>query len=285
MAINLGGNIGFRKIFGGGGSGTFGPGVTLGFNIPFGVNAVNVQDVGKGKNLTTKDNSITRIKAHAVGDGLYSRPTLFNLFITALPKGSDDPGQDAQFAKDWSYEKLKKIGFNCHQISIPSNNIATKPRKTYGLKREYAYDKLFEEITSSFYLSEKMDEYYFFENWQSLMYKPNQSIGWYNDYTSTIEIHQLSRNLSSASGNDLGIVCKFRLLDAYPKLISPLALDYSRTNDIQKFTVNWTFRDMIIETPNKENPYNNLWKDRDFLNKGKDFINEGESLFKDVVFL
>ena len=150
---------------------------------------------------------------------------------------------------------------------------------------EMNYDKLFEEITSSFYLSEKMDEYYFFENWQSLMYKPNQSIGWYNDYTSTIEIHQLSRNLSSASGNDLGIVCKFRLLDAYPKLISPLALDYSRTNDIQKFTVNWTFRDMIIETPNKENPYNNLWKDRDFLNKGKDFINEGESLFKDVVFL
>ena len=260
----IGGNIGFRKVFGGGGSGTFGPGVTLGFNIPFGVNAVNLPDVGKGR--TTPDNTINRVVSQAKNDGLYSRPTIYNIILTKPPN-----------LKGWSGDQLRKIGFNCHQISIPSSNIATKPLKTYGLKKEYAYAKLFEEITSSFYLSEQMDEYHFFESWQELMYAPDQSVGWYNDYVSTIEIHQLSRNVAQGGSNDLGVVCKFTLVDAYPKLVSALALDYSRSNDIQKFTVNWTFRDMVIEPQVSRRTSGNLFRDFSNLNP----LEKSFKLFRD----
>jgi len=260
----IGGNIGFRKVFGGGGSGTFGPGVTLGFNIPFGVNAVNLPDVGRGR--TTPDNTINRIKSQAVNGGLYSRPTLYNIIMTKPPK-----------LKGWSGDQLRAIGFNCHQVAIPSNNIATKPIKTYGLKKEYAYNKLFDEITTGFYLSENMDEYHFFESWQDLMYKPNHSVGWYNDYISTLEIHQLSRDVSKGTSNDLGIVCKFILIDAYPKLISSMALDYSAANTIQKFTVNWTYRDMLIEPQVSKRTSGNLFKDFSDLNP----LEKSFKLFRD----
>ena len=260
----IGGNIGFRKVFGGGGSGTFGPGVTLGFNVPFGTNAVNLPDIGKGR--TTPDNTINRIKSHAINDGLFSRPTLYNIVLTKPPK-----------LKGWSHDQLRKIGFNCNNITIPGNNIATKPLKTYGLKKEYAYNKLFDEVTSSFYLSEQMDEYNFFESWQELMYAPNHSLGWYNDYVSHLEIHQLSRNVEKGTSNDLGVICKFTLVDAYPKLISPLSLDYSRSNDIQKFTVNWTFRDMLIEPTNSKRTSGNLFEDFSDLNP----LEKSFKLFRD----
>ena len=257
------GNIGFRKIFGGGGSGTFGPGVTLGFNIPFGANAYNAPDVGKGR--TTPDNHINRIRSQAIDGGLYSRPTLYNIIMTKPPK-----------LKKWGGNQLRNIGFNCHNISIPGNNIATKPLKTYGLKKEYAYNKIFDEVSSSFYLSETMDEYHFFESWQELMYTPQQYLGWYNDYVSHLEIHQLSRNINRGTSNDLGVICKFTLVDAYPKLISPITLDYSRTNDIQKFTVNWTFRDMIIE-PIASKQTDNLFRDFSDLNP----LEKSFKLFRD----
>jgi len=235
MPIRIGGDLGLRKIFGGGGSGTFGPGITIGTNIPFGVNAVNLPDVGKAR--TTPDNQINRIISHAKRDGMYSRPTLFKMVM--FPP--------AKLLEDWGLEQIRKMGFNCNQISIPGGNITTKPIKTYGLKKEYAYDKIFDEIASSFYMSEQMDEYNFFESWQQLMYQDNQSIGWYDDYVGTIEIHQLSRDVSIGTSNDLGTVVKYTLVDAFPKTMTQLALDYTASNTIQRMGITWTYRDVKIE--------------------------------------
>lgn len=237
MPLKILGDLGLRKIFGGGGSGTFGPGVTLGFNIPFG--RERVQDVGQAR--TSPDNQINRIVAQAKNGGLYSRPTLFKIVMTP-PIG----------LKGWSLNQLRDIGFNCSTITAPGGNIATKPLKTYGLKKEIAYNKIFDEITTGFYLSEEMDEYTFFQDWQTLMYKDNQSLGWYNDYTGTLEIHQLSNKGNAVGSADLGTVTKFTLIDAYPKMISQLALDYGATNTIQRFTVNWTYRDVLIEPVNSK---------------------------------
>jgi len=153
----------------------------------------------------------------------------------------------AKLLDQWGGDNIRRISFNCHQISIPGSNISTKPLKTYGLKKEYAYDKIFDEISSSFYLSESMDEYHFFETWQELMYRPDQSVGWYNDYVGSVEIHQLSRDLGVGTSNDLGTICKFTLVDCFPKLITQLGLDYSANDTLQKMGVNWTYRDVVIE--------------------------------------
>jgi len=232
----VGGNLNLQRIFGGGGSGVFGPGITIGTNIPIGFSRVVNPDVGDAR--TTHDNTLSKF-VRDIGNesGLWARPSLFKIVMTPASK----------LIKKWGLSKLRQIGFNCHQISIPGNNIATKALKTYGLKKEYVYDKLFDEISSSFYVSESMDEYHFFETWQDLMYKPNQSVGWFNEYVGTLEIHQLSKHQKFATTSDIGSVCKYTLVDAYPKLLSPLQLDYSASNTIQRMTVNWTFRDMIVE--------------------------------------
>ena len=80
---------------------------------------------------------------------------------------------------------------NCDSVAIPGHVIATKEHKTYGLKREYVYDKLYEMVSMSFYMSDKMHEFNFFNAWLNSMYN-NGRVSFYDDYKGTIEIYQCS---------------------------------------------------------------------------------------------
>tara|TARA_Y100000590_G_scaffold266069_1_gene298862 strand:+ start:30 stop:575 length:546 start_codon:yes stop_codon:yes gene_type:complete len=129
---------------------------------------------------------------------------------------------------------------------MPGRNIATKPNKTYGLKKEYAYDKIHPELQATFYVSENLEEFHFFEAWTDLMYTANGNVGWYNDYAqdSTMIIEQLSNKEGFADGRaDLGTIASAIVYEVYPKIVSPLELGYAATNQVQKLTVTFTFRD------------------------------------------
>lgn len=224
MAIRLGGNLGFNKRIGG---------VNLGVNIPFGDSGVNTSRVGSsGK---TQDNSINRIISHVSESGQFSKPALYKIQIIP-PRG----------LKDWisDTKTMKHIAFNCDSISMPGRNIATKANKTYGLKKEYAYDKIHQEITSTFYVSETLEEFQFFEAWTDLMFDADGNVGWYNDYAQgTVIIHQLSNKAGKADVNDLGVIASCILYEAYPKTVSPLRLGYALGNQVQRLDVSFTFRD------------------------------------------
>lgn len=215
-------------------------GTNVGFTIPFGrtANQARVGDSG-----STPDNDIDRIKAAAVNSGLFSRPSLYRIRMTP---------PDTMLGEGWNSSILRDICFNCDSISIPGQNISTKANKTYGLKKEYAYDKTFAEINATFYCSEDLTENHFFQAWIDRMYDIDGHLGWYNEYKGTIEIDQLANkkggNLTSnTDSGDLYVIATAKLYDAYPKTLSPLRVQYSATNQVQKIDVAFTYREAVME--------------------------------------
>jgi len=207
-------------------------GISVGANIPIGVdprkaNKKTIEDIGT--NNITPRNSINRMLANVKNSNLFSRPYLYYILISP-PK---------VFVNN---SILDGIMLNCESVSIPGHVMATKEHKTYGLKREYAYEKLYEMVTMSFYMSDKMHEFNFFNAWLNSMYN-NGRVSYYDDYKGTIEIFQCS-GVDPSDKEDLAVMMKVKLIDAYPKTITPLALGHALTGTIQKVSVNITYRDV-----------------------------------------
>ena len=214
-------------------------GISLGVNIPIGVDPkkANRKTIDIGTN-TTSDNSINRMLSNVKKADLFSRPCLYKVFI-------HPPGR-----ADWptKFQGVHRgIQLNCNTVSIPGHTMATKEHKTYGLKREYAYEKLYDTVEMSFYMSDKMHEFNFFNAWLNSMYD-NGRVSYYDDYKGTIEIFQLSGNVGRTSDpnddEDLTVMMSVKLIDAYPKVISPLPLGHALANEIQKMSVTITYRDI-----------------------------------------
>ena len=209
-------------------------GISIGANIPIGVdprkaNKKTIEDIGTS-NITPK-NSITRMLSNVKKSDLFSRPCLYKVFI-------HPPSQ----LLESSQGTIQGIQLNCETVSIPGHVMATKAHKTYGLKREYAYEKLYEMVTMSFYMSDKMHEFNFFNAWLNSMYDKGR-VSYYDDYKGTIEIFQLS-GIDPSDEDDLSVMMSVKLIDAYPKTISALALGHSLANTIQKMSVSITYRDV-----------------------------------------
>ena len=130
--------------------------------------------------------------------------------------------------------------------------MATKAHKPYGLKREYVYEKLFDIMNMSFYMSEEMHEHNFFNAWMNLMWVKGR-VNYYKEYVSTIEIYQCS-GTKDTEEEDLSVMMKVKLLDAYPKVLSALPLGYATAGSIQKMTTDITFRDIIYKDYTNQSP-------------------------------
>jgi len=207
-------------------------GISVGANIPIGVdprkaNKKTIEDIGT--NNITPRNSINRMMANVKNSNLFSRPYLYYILISP-PK---------VFVNN---SILDGIMLNCESVSIPGHVMATKEHKTYGLKREYAYEKLYEMVTMSFYVSDKMHEFNFFNAWLNSMYNKGR-VSYYDDYKGTIEIFQCS-GVDLSDKEDLAVMMQVKLIDAYPKTITPLTLGHGLANTIQKVSVNITYRDV-----------------------------------------
>lgn len=228
------GNIGGRFTLPGG--------ISIGANIPIEVdskkaNKKTIEDIGT-ENPTPK-NHINRMMANVKNSSLFSRPYLYYVFIHP-PK---------TFA---SKTELEGIQLNCETVSIPGHVLATKEHKTYGLKREFVYEKLLEMVSMTFYMSDQMHEFNFFNAWMNSMYSDGR-VSYYNDYKGTIEIFQCS-GIERGGGEDLEVMMKVKLIDAYPKTISALPLGHGLGNTIQKMSTNITYRDVEYKDYTKQDP-------------------------------
>jgi len=242
-------------------------GVSVGANIPIGVdkekaNKKTIEDTNT--KIITPKNSINRMMSNVKNSNLFSRPYLYYVFIY--------PPKDLIGNKE-----LDGIMLNCETVSIPGHVMATKEHKTYGLKREYAYEKLYELITMSFYMSDKMHEFNFFNNWLNLMYSSGR-VSYYNEYIGKIEIYQCS-GIESGDKEDLEIMMKVELIDAYPKTISPLALGHGLANSIQKMSTNITYRDVKYTDYTKQNTANQFIGN---IKDGVDHVKEALSSFTEA---
>ena len=95
---------------------------------------------------------------------------------------------------------VRATGLRCESISMPGRNMdGTEDTNIYGPTREIVTGYSFGDINAVFQCSSDMREKKYWETWQRLCYNPQTfDIGYYHDYTGSVEIHTLDEqeNLS-----------------------------------------------------------------------------------------
>jgi len=192
----------------------------------------------------------------------FARPSLFRVEIAvATPSQVGDIG-------------LKKLSLNCYNALIPGLSIATTD-KDVGF-RSVAYQKLYDDVLLSFYCSEDLSELKYMQDWMEKISNPiNNRLGYYDSYVSTIHIIHLSKAYKTKTldktyvNNNRNEPKKWdaaedsnkktlttTLIEAYPKKIDPIQLDYA-SNDIMRLTVSFTYR-----------YYKQIWGDKEISSSG-----------------
>jgi len=130
----------------------------------------------------------------------------------------------------------RATSLKCDQISMPGRNIDTAPdNNIYGPVREIAQGWSFADITAQFQLSSDLKERRFFETWQRLSFNPDTwNMGYYDDYTGTIQIFQLDEQDNRRYGVEL--------IECFPKTVGELTYDYSAVNTQQKVQITFSYR-------------------------------------------
>ena len=165
--------------------------------------------------------SLDKVMANVKND--FARPNLFEVSIDQVKTSSQEP-----------------FRINCFQAQIPGSNIATTD-KDIGF-RSVAYQKIYADVILGFYSSGDLRELKFFQDWIDNIVSPvNNHFNYYSNYVGRIKIKQLTRK-----GNVVGI---WTLMDAYPKTVDPIQLDYGTTDTIMTVNVTMTYRNFTAFFP------------------------------------
>ena len=143
---------------------------------------------------------------------------------------------------------VRATGLRCENISLPGRNMDSTPdTNIYGPEREIVTGYSFGDINATFQCSSDMREKKYWETWQRLTYNPKTfDIGYYNDYVGTVDIHTLDEQENRRYG------C--RLVEAWPKAISPQALSYDTGATYQTVQVSIAYRYWINLTDESSEP-------------------------------
>ena len=142
----------------------------------------------------------------------------------------------SQMANLTGSNTAREVSLKCEQISMPGRRIDTEPdNNIYGPVREIAQGWSYADITAQFQLSSDLRERKFFETWNRLAYNPDTwNMGYYDDYTGTIQIFQLDEQDNRRYGVEL--------IECFPKDIGDLTYDYSQVNTQQKVSITFSYR-------------------------------------------
>ena len=161
------------------------------------------------------------ISAFQAQMGNLARPNLFKVHI--FTNGVKSPSMDFK----------KGLAFKCHTATIPGLDIATTD-KDFSY-RSYGYQKMYADVSLSFYCGEELRELEFLQNWMKLIIQPSDNrVGYYNDYIGNIDIIKLDRQQKP--------VMTTHLIDAYPKNISALELGYGTNDEVMSVSATFTYR-------------------------------------------
>ena len=143
---------------------------------------------------------------------------------------------------------VRATGLRCESISMPGRNMDSTPdTNIYGPEREVVTGYSFGDINAVFQCSSDMREKKDWETWQRLCYNPQTfDIGYYNDYTGSVEIHTLDEQENRRYG--------VKLIEAYPKAIAAQALSYAPGAAYQTVDVTIAYRYWVNLTDEPSSP-------------------------------
>ena len=143
---------------------------------------------------------------------------------------------------------VRATGLRCESISMPGRNMDSTPDSNiYGPEREIVTGYSFGDINAVFQCSSDMREKKYWETWQRLCYNPQTfDIGYYHDYTGSVEIHTLDEQENRRYG--------VKLIEAYPKAIGPQSLSYGTNDSYQTVDITIAYRYWVNLTDEPSSP-------------------------------
>ena len=174
-------------------------------------------------------------------DDGYARANRYEVMLNAPTgeKGTTPTNLQNIFSKVMGQAKgdgtVRKTGLRCESISFPGRNLDTTPdTNIYGPTREIVNGFSFAEITGTFVCSSDMREKLFFETWQRLAFNPQTwSLGYYDDYVGSIDIHQLDEQDNKRYG--------VQLVECFPKTIAEQSLGYGQNDTLHRINVTFSY--------------------------------------------
>ena len=130
----------------------------------------------------------------------------------------------------------RTTSLRCESIDMPGRTIDTEPdTNMYGPVRNIAQGYSYPTVTGVFQCSSDLKERIFFETWQRQAYDPiTWSLGYYDDYTGTVQIYQLDEQDQRRYG--------IELIECFPQAINALTFTSNPGAEIQKINVTFNFR-------------------------------------------
>ena len=164
--------------------------------------------------------------------GGFSRPSRYEVLIIP-PRGSNNNPTSGDISNN---KTIRETSLACESISFPGRNIdTTTDTNIYGPTREIASGFSYAEVNATFRCSSDMKEKLYFETWQKQSFNTQTwSMQYYEDYIGAVQIFQLDENNNRKYGVEL--------VEAFPKTIGAMTLDYSNGNEINKLPVTFSYR-------------------------------------------
>jgi hypothetical protein len=149
---------------------------------------------------------------------------------------------------------MRKIMLFCSEVQLPGQSISTAPLRTYGEFREAPYEKLYEQISMTFYVDNDMMVKMFFDNWMNSIQNPDKkSFAYYKDYISdTFDIYV-------EDGRDDSRY-RVTMREVFPKSIGAVQMGYDQ-KDIMKLTVNMICKNWVSDALPKSNEKDSSYLD------------------------
>jgi hypothetical protein len=159
-----------------------------------------------------------------------------NDFVSNLSKGLASANKyKCEFFSPVTKGNDKSISIMCNVAQLPGRDIQTVDNRHYGVPFKLPYNAVYVNSSFSFVNTNGLPERRFFEDWQSLVLKPDTGlIGFRNDYIGTIKISILN----SGTGEPEYSVFLWK---AYPINLSEVSLGYSMSNEVMLTTVAMAF--------------------------------------------
>jgi hypothetical protein len=133
-------------------------------------------------------------------------------------------------------DSSRHLALLCNQAQMPGRYFQTADRITHGPVAKIASASIYDEMVLSFYCQEGLGVYELFTDWQSYI-QDNAStneFSYFDDYVSDITIEQLD-----SSGK---VSYAVTLIDAFPRMVSPMQLDWSSKDSFHNLQVSMVYR-------------------------------------------
>jgi hypothetical protein len=129
---------------------------------------------------------------------------------------------------------LRTVLLYCDSAALPGMTISTQPSRIYGEIREMPYERLFDNISLSFYVDNAMDSKALFDSWINSIQDPvTRQFNYYADYVTDITIYVLDKANKEQY--------KVKLYECFPKSMGAITMDYS-SKDVMKLQVSMNYK-------------------------------------------